>query len=115
MQAAYKTNATVKGIVKWLIALALLPANRIFEGFQLIKQEFAASLLEQSQEIQNGVARLYNYFAGYWLGEVGPEKFSVNGDDDRTNNTVENWNRWFNDRCGSTKNNYWDLCSKIQT
>jgi hypothetical protein len=78
LQAAYKTNAKVKGIVKWLIALASLPANRIFEGFQLIKQEFAASLLEQPQEIQNEVARLYNYFAGNWLGEVGPEKFSVN-------------------------------------
>jgi hypothetical protein len=58
LQAAYKTNATVKGIVKWLIALALLPANRIVEGLHLIKQEFAASLLEQSQEIQNEVASI---------------------------------------------------------
>ena len=86
LQAAYKTNATVKEIVKWLIVLVLLPANRIFQGFQLIKQEFTSSLLEQSEDIQNGVARLYNYFAGCWLEEVGPKKISVNGDDDRTNN-----------------------------
>jgi hypothetical protein len=43
---------------------------------QFIRQEFAASLLEQLPEIRNGITRLYNYFAVYWLGEVGPEKFS---------------------------------------
>jgi len=61
----------------------------------------------ESQEIQDAVQRLYVYWAGYWLVRQTPARFSVNGDKSRTNNEVENWNRWFNARCHGHRQNFW--------
>ncbi len=61
----------------------------------------------ESQEIQDAVQRLYVYWAGYWLVRQTPARFSVNGDKSRTNNEVENWNRWFNARCHGHRQHFW--------
>lgn len=37
---AYLSGGVVKTIVKMLIALALLPADRIYEGFQVVQPNF---------------------------------------------------------------------------
>ena len=75
--------------------------------FQAIQQENAAYLQLESQEVQDAVQRLYVYWAGYWLVRQTPARFSVNGDKSRTNNDIENWNRWFNARCHGHRQNFW--------
>lgn len=34
---------------------------------------------------------LNNYIRGYWIEQIGPEKFSVFGEDHRTNNYLESF------------------------
>jgi hypothetical protein len=89
-----------------LLVLTFLLLIALF-FFQAIQQENAADLQLESQEIQDAVQRLYVYWAGYWLVRQTPARFSVNGDKSRTNNEVENWNRWFNARCHGHRQNFW--------
>ena len=57
--------------------------------------------------MQDAVQRLYVYWAGDWLIRQTAARFSVNGDKSRTNNDIENWNRWFNARCHGHRQNFW--------
>jgi hypothetical protein len=83
--------------------------------FKVIQQRNADSLREEPQEVQDAVQRLYAYWAGYWLTIQTPERFSVHGDKTRTNNFIENWNRWFNARCDGHRQNIWDFIGKISS
>ncbi|XP_045024828.1 uncharacterized protein LOC123466327 [Daphnia magna] len=51
---------------------------------------------------------------GYWFTNQGPERFCVSGDDQRTNNEVESFNRWFNARCGPHHQNFWSFIQHLQ-
>lgn len=82
---------------------------------QIIQQAHERELLLEPQAIQDAVARLYTYWAGYWLVKQTPERFSVHGDLDRTNNWVENWNRWFNARCHGHSQNFCDFIGNNDT
>jgi len=45
----------------------------------------------------------------------GPNVFSVYGLVHRTNNLVEIWHRWFNERCKRAHVNFWDFMRKSYT
>ncbi|KAI9555888.1 hypothetical protein GHT06_018405 [Daphnia sinensis] len=76
----------VRRIIKMLIALALLPQERIFEGFQCIRNTTADDLERETQEVRGAIAQLFTFYGGYWIASQGPERISVCDDDDRTNN-----------------------------
>ncbi|KAI9554900.1 hypothetical protein GHT06_020178 [Daphnia sinensis] len=98
LQQEYQKKGVVYLIVKQLIALALLPENEIFQGFSDIKRKYADELSNQPQVVQDAVKLLYAYYMNYWLLEVEPVTYSVYRDHNRTNNAIECWNRWFNER-----------------
>ncbi|KZS10525.1 Uncharacterized protein APZ42_024988 [Daphnia magna] len=106
LQRAYRSGGVIKSIVKKLISLALLPSNRAYEGFQTIRHRTENALLAKNPQSRAGVARLFQYMGGYWFTNQGPERFCVSGDDHRTNNEVESFNRWFNARCGPHHQNF---------
>lgn len=62
---------------------------------------------EETAVTKEALARLFEYIGGYWFVTVGPERFSVYNEVRRTNNDVESWHRWFNDRCGNHHQNFW--------
>ncbi|XP_008189609.1 uncharacterized protein LOC103311694 [Acyrthosiphon pisum] len=76
-----KENFQAQICLKMCAALALLPVNKIEEGFKLIRRH----------AIDNNVrfATFFNYYSNYWLRNRGAEVFSVNGLPRRTNNNVE--------------------------
>lgn len=61
MTKVLKQNSNAKVVLKSLMALALLPADRIEEGFRVIKT--FANRKRLSQKLQ----KLFIYFEGYWL------------------------------------------------
>ncbi|XP_045027387.1 uncharacterized protein LOC123470739, partial [Daphnia magna] len=114
LQRAYRSGGDIRSIVKKLIALALLPSNRAYEAFQTIRHRTENALLAENPQSRAGVARLFQYIGGYWFTNQGPERFCVSGDDHRTNNEVESFNRWFNARCGPHHQNFWSFIQHIQ-
>ncbi|KZR99283.1 Uncharacterized protein APZ42_004910 [Daphnia magna] len=127
LQRAYRSGGVIRSIVKKLIFLALLPLNRAYEGFQIkhsditgfnpwkkltffslqnIRHRTENALLAENLQSIAGVARLFQYMGGYWFTNQGLERFCVSGDDHRTNNEVESFNRWFNARCGPHHQNF---------
>jgi hypothetical protein len=108
-----------------------LPADQVLAGFQVsgylwelriysnasvllqnIKAHFNDLLRRETAEIQAGIKKLNNYFLSYWIGEITPEVFSVFGLINRTNNLVESWHRWLNERMGASHINPWDFICK---
>ena len=79
---------------------------------QNIKAHFSDLLRRETAEIQAGIKKLNNYFLSYWIGEITPEVFSVFGLINRTNNLVESWHRWLNERMGTSHLNHWDFICK---
>ena len=77
-----------------------------------IKAHFSDVLRRETVEIQAGINKLNNYFLSYWIGEITPEVFSVFGLINRTNNLVESWHRWLNERMGTLHINTWDFICK---
>ena len=68
-----KNDIQVQTVVKNLMALALLPANRIREAFDFLKNS-------QRLENEDRLAGLFAYVGSKWLDTVTPEKFSVYND-----------------------------------
>ncbi|KAK4017935.1 hypothetical protein OUZ56_000011 [Daphnia magna] len=114
LQRAYRSGGVIRSIVKKLISLALVPSNRAYEGFQNIRHRTENALLAENPQSRAGVARLFQYMGGYWFTNQGPERFCVSGDDQRTNNEVESFNRWFNARCGPHHQNFWSFIQHLQ-
>jgi hypothetical protein len=69
---------------------------------QNIKAHFNDLLRRETAEIQAGIKKLNNYFLSYWIGKITPEVFSVFGLSIRTKNFVESWQRWLNERMGTS-------------
>ncbi|KAK4003868.1 hypothetical protein OUZ56_005619 [Daphnia magna] len=82
LSAAYLAGGVVRRIIKMLIALALLPQERIFEGFQCIRNTTADDLERETQEVRGAIAQLFTYYGGYWIASQGSERISVCDDDD---------------------------------
>ncbi|KAK4021334.1 hypothetical protein OUZ56_003251 [Daphnia magna] len=114
LQRAYRSGGVIRSIVKNLIALALLPSNRAYEGFQTIRHRSENALLAENPQSRAGVARLFQYMGGYWFTNQRPEHFCVSGDDHRTINEVESFNRWFNARCDPHHQNFWSFIKHLQ-
>ncbi len=125
----YRHGGVVNNIIQELIALALLPPDRIYEGFEVcelmllywmqstkktfyyllqnVRLAHARLLLRQPRVTQRAIGKLYRYWTGYWLGVITPLRFSCHGHPNRTNNFVESWHRWFNKRCMHSHLNVW--------
>ncbi|KAK4028583.1 hypothetical protein OUZ56_021588 [Daphnia magna] len=112
LQRAYRSGGVIRSIVKKLIALALLPSIQAYDGFQTIRHRTENALLAENLQSRAGVARFFQYMGGYWFTNQGPVRFCVSGDDRRTNDEVESFNRWFNARCGPHHQNFWSFIQK---
>lgn len=64
------------------MGLPLLPANKIQQGFNTIREH--AQLLGEEENLE----RLFQYIDQYWLQQVGADIISVAGLESRTNNLV---------------------------
>ena len=78
----YRDDDEVRKAVKKLMCLPLLPAGEIGAAFAHIK----ASM---SPRLRILLSRLLRYVFRYWIRQVGPQRMSVHGCRDRTNNAVE--------------------------
>lgn len=87
-------NPEAHAILKRIIALALLPANLIENGLQII-EELAYKLGEKNKTL-NRWKKFFAYFRKEWMTIVTPEGFSVFGALDRTNNCLERYHRDLN-------------------
>lgn len=79
----YDDHAESRDLLRSFMALALLPMDRIQEGFELVKQNVLAS--PHSQELGLFVA----YFEKEWFQSFTPSDWSVNKKTWRTNNFAE--------------------------
>ncbi|XP_050430408.1 uncharacterized protein LOC126839253 isoform X2 [Adelges cooleyi] len=96
-----KQSIEAKKCFKMCAALALLPANRVEEGFQEVKNHAA----------NNNVLlpRFFTYFTSYWLTRKGAECFSVHGQPRRTNNNVESFHSTLKQTFQVTHPNLWKM------
>jgi hypothetical protein len=79
---------------------------------QDMKRKFAGELSNQTQDVQDAAKFLYAYYTNYWLLEVEPVTCSVYRDNHRTNNVIECWNRWFNERYLVAYSGFFEFMSK---
>ena len=70
-------------------------------------------LAREPGDIQRAVEQLYEYWLAFWIGRIGPERFTCHGRPNRTNNLVEAWHRWFNKQCVHAHLNHWDFIGKV--
>lgn len=57
--------------------------------------------------------QLYACWTSYWLGTIGPERFSCYGRSNRTSNLAEAWHRWFNAKCIHAHLNPYDFVGNM--
>ncbi|CAI6360474.1 unnamed protein product [Macrosiphum euphorbiae] len=101
-----KDNVQAQICLKMCAALALLPVNKIDEGFQLIRRH----------AIDNNVrfATFFNYYSNYWLRNRGPEVFSVYGLPRRTNNNVECFHSQLKEKFQILHPNLWTFLEHLK-
>lgn len=87
-------NPEAHKILKRIIALALLPANLIENGLQIV--EDLAYQLGDKKGTTNRWKKFFGYYRKEWMTTVTPEGFSVFGALDRTNNCLERYHRDLN-------------------
>ena len=69
-----------------MIALALIPANKVEKGLQCIEEEIEMKI--KNQKKQEKWKSFISYFKSQWMKKVGVDCFCVYGLVDRTNNFV---------------------------
>lgn len=84
-----KNHPAKHKLVKKLIALALLPADKICEGFRVIREECEATFRGNKHVIE-----YLAYYEKQWLKD--PSNFSVYRLNRRTNNSLESYHRTLN-------------------
>ena len=89
-----KKNPVRHKLIKKLIGLALLPNNKIIEGFEIINQE---RLIKFPSDIN--LHSLFDYYKRQWLSNT--ESFCAYKEEKRTNNVIENNNRWMSEELGT--------------
>uniref|UniRef100_A0A2S2P6K7 RING-type domain-containing protein n=1 Tax=Schizaphis graminum TaxID=13262 RepID=A0A2S2P6K7_SCHGA len=96
--------------LKMLMCLPLLPADKMEQGFQLIK------LFATNHNVQ--MNDFFNYYQRYWLRSVGTNIVSVNGLPRRTNNNLESFHNSLRCTFSVTHPNLWvflgELCKLNQ-
>lgn len=100
--------------IKMLAALAFVPVHKVFEAFDLISAKFD----EKYED-------LLNSFDNEWVGtrdrrgKITPGRFQIQlwnqyGKDIRTNNSVEGWNRSFNELMVKHNPSIWRFLNVLQ-
>ncbi|KAK4027857.1 hypothetical protein OUZ56_016998 [Daphnia magna] len=110
---AYRTNEQIKRLVKMAIAFALLPSNEAWNGYDMIAKIPSISNYKELRRYVNKITRatdaecrvrvnqFVQYIRSFWMEQIGPERFCVNMDNNRTNNQMEANHRSFNDHVGN--------------
>lgn len=90
-----KKNPDGHYIIHLIINLALLPADRVWEG---VEEVYATinRLYRHDKVNRNKWLNFMNYFNRQWLKKITPEGFSTFGQIDRTNNYSESHNSVIN-------------------
>lgn len=83
-------------------ALALLPNEKVVEGFQIISKPFKSS------------SQRWNRFKKYWMRYWAVANISVYGLKDRTNNFAESLNKTLNTILKSRHPNIWTLINNLK-
>ncbi|XP_022180518.1 uncharacterized protein LOC111040800 [Myzus persicae] len=100
----YVTNNEMAQIcIKMTAALALLPSNKIEEGFQIIRR--------YSRDNNINLTSFFTYFSNYWIQTRGPEVFSVHGVPRRTNNNIESFHSQLKEKFQTVHPNLWTFLS----
>ncbi|CAI6359310.1 unnamed protein product [Macrosiphum euphorbiae] len=99
-------NREAKMCLRMCAALALLPANKIEQGFQEIKN------YAHNNEIL--IPRFFTYFSSFWLIRKGPECFSVHGQPRRTNNNVESFHSTLKQTFQVMHPNLWTMLEHLK-
>lgn len=93
----------VKEQVAKLIALPLLPSNKIELAYQMIK----SNVITAKNNYYSHFVGFFIYFESFWLRKIGVKNFSVYGLSRRTNNNSEIFNAQFNAFIGVKHPNIW--------
>ena len=81
-----KKNPTGHQIIKKIITLPLLPADKILEGLNIIKITIEEQYAGDLKILKKWRKFATIYFEKYWMNTVTPIIFSVYNKVDRTNN-----------------------------
>ncbi len=111
----YRTNPQVGLIIRMAIALALVPHENFINAFAILRHEHVAQVQNEFDvNIRVEIGHFLEYIATFWLGRIGPMRFSVSNDVNRTNNLVEAWHRRFNTIIGGTHPNFYIFLCKCR-
>ncbi|KAI9557179.1 hypothetical protein GHT06_016987 [Daphnia sinensis] len=114
----YRLNDQIKRLVKMAIAIALLhPNDALFSLNRCI-----AELRNYANEVNDAidaetrvrVHQFVQYIRSFWMERIGPQRFCVNMDTNRTNNQMEANHRSFNDHVGNPHPNPWYFLDRLQ-
>ncbi|KAL4088529.1 hypothetical protein QTP88_023623 [Uroleucon formosanum] len=105
-----KRSPEVARVFRMVLALPhpLCPRFCMYDGFRAIMQ-----YVQQFPEVEQGMKNfLIGYIEHYWFFQVGPEFFSVFGEDYRTNNYLESFHSILLVQMGRYPN-VWDFLRKL--
>ncbi|CAF4415714.1 unnamed protein product [Rotaria magnacalcarata] len=83
MMNLYEDDAESRELLRGFMGLALLPIDRIYEGYEILKQRVTTS--SQAKQLNAFVS----YFEHEWMHVFKPTTWSVNKSTWRTNNHAE--------------------------
>ena len=94
-------NRSLDAWLRSFYPLALLPAEKIADGYQWVKDQLPTVLQTfeddvKRRECQAMCIKVNRYWERFWLAQVGEEKLSVYGQKHRTNNGAENYHSRLN-------------------
>ncbi|CAF3730827.1 unnamed protein product [Rotaria socialis] len=87
MMNLYEDDAESRELLRGFMGLALLPIDRIYEGYEILKQRVTTS--SQAKQLNAFVS----YFEHEWMHVFKPSTWSVNKSTWRTNNHAEAQNK----------------------
>ncbi|XP_008183967.1 uncharacterized protein LOC103309677 [Acyrthosiphon pisum] len=98
-------NENARNILRQLLVLPLLPAQKIVQGFRIIKRLARRYLIEMNT--------LFDYYERFWIHRVGVEIISVYGQARRTNNHIESFHNKLRYSFGVAHPNIWVFLNKL--
>lgn len=88
-------------VIKKLLVLPLLPAEKIEEGLEIIKINIQELFNDDKKKLEKWQEFINSYFTRQWMKNVTPSVFSVYKMIDRTNNFLESYHRTLNSFIGT--------------
>ncbi|XP_063216682.1 uncharacterized protein LOC134527704 isoform X2 [Bacillus rossius redtenbacheri] len=101
-------SETGETALKMLMALPLLPTDKIISGVQTVEEY----LLQENMMVT--FQRLTQYIRDFWIGVVTPSVLSVNGLEWRTNNAVESFYRKLLKAVGGPRPEFWHFITALR-